>query len=335
MRANIRRWRWIVFIALSSAVLAASGAWADEKVEFDSPLYPGEGRTVIPGFMKGEASSTVRISGTLTYPRNAAGPVPAVIVAHTSAGPGSGDTTVALTMRDAGFAALTYHSYGPRNFGNPKYSGGGPRLEIHQVADAYMALKTLAANPRIDAKRVAVVGLSAGGNAALLATSETIRKRYAGEDGPRFAALVAIYPGGYFLPIGKDVSARTPILILPAEKDDLMPWPRTKAWVDYVLRENPAVPLAYKLVPDAFHSFLNDGPIRFDSGVPGSGTCPFNLANFGKRGPTLFHVDGTINESYPQGCQTRGATNGYSYQAASFAMTETVAFLKKSFAARE
>jgi dienelactone hydrolase len=316
-----------------AAFCAAAGAAADETVAFDAPLYAGERAAVIPSFKKNEASAQVRISGTLIYPPGAAGPVPAVIVAHTSAGPGPDVSTVALTMRDAGFAALTYHSYEPRNFGAANQSGGGPRLEIHQAADAYLALKALAANPRIDAKRVAVVGLSAGGNAALLAASETVRRRFAGESGPRFAALVAIYPGGYFLPTGKDVSTRTPILILPAEKDDLMPWPRTKAWVDYVLRENPSVPLAHKLVPDATHSFLNERA-RSDSNVPGGGTCPFFLANFGEGSRLLLQIDGTLTGTPVQGCNSRGATMSFSYSAQTFAMAETVAFLKKGFAAQ-
>jgi dienelactone hydrolase len=134
--------------------------------------------------------------------------------------------------------------------------------------------------------------------------------------------------------MAKDVSTRTPILILPAEKDDLMPWSRTKAWVDYVLRENPAVPLAYKLVPGAFHSFLNDRA-RYNPDVPGSGTCPFTLANFGESSRVFLQVDGTIAQSFPQGCQSRGAAMAHSSRAASFAMGETVAFLKKSFAAAE
>ncbi|MBI4183513.1 MAG: dienelactone hydrolase family protein [Proteobacteria bacterium] len=339
MKTNVRDWAWTVSAALiiSISTVGWSGARGDEQVEFDSPLYPGEGNRVVPAFLRGETSSDVKISGRLSYPDAVAGPVPAVIVAHTSAGPGSDVATVASAMRKAGFASLTYHSFAPRNFGssgNASQSGGGPRLEIHQAADAYMALKALAATPRIDARRVAVVGLSAGGNSALLAASERVRKRYVGENGPRFAALVAIYPGGYFVPTGKDVSTRTPILILPAEKDDLMSWSRTKAWVDYVLRENPPVSLTYKLVPGATHSFLNDRA-QSNPNVPGSGTCPFTLANFGESSRVFLQVDGTITQSFPQGCQSRGATMAYSSQAASFALDETVAFLKKSFAAAE
>lgn len=48
-------------------------------------------------------------------------------------------------------------------------------MEIHQAADAYLALETLSRDPRINRDRIAMVGLSAGGNAALLASIEALR----------------------------------------------------------------------------------------------------------------------------------------------------------------
>ncbi|MBI1244478.1 MAG: hypothetical protein GC202_05690 [Alphaproteobacteria bacterium] len=302
--------------------------------EFESPHYPNEGQAVVAGFLKNEPSSTVRITGQLLLPPGAKAPVPMVIVAHTSAGPKADVPIVASAMRAAGFATLTYHSFAPRKFGNngdASQSGGGPRLEMHLATDAYLALKALAADQRIDIKRVAIVGLSAGGNGAMLASSESMRKRYVGADGPRFAALVAIYPGGYLLPLDKDVSSQTPLLLLPAENDTLMPWKRTKVWVDHVLKDDPSKPVSYKVVPGAHHSFLNDG-VRAPPNVPGAGTCPYTVVELEGPSAAYLHVNGAVNQFPDMGCQTRGATMEYSASASSFAINETVAFLKKRFA---
>jgi dienelactone hydrolase len=238
-------------------------------------------------------------------------------------------------MNTAGFATLEYDSYVARNWENPSRGKGGPKLEAHQTADAYSALKIMQSNPKIDGKRVAIVGTSAGGNTALLAASENLHKRYVGEDGPRFAALVALYPGGYLLPTAADSSVKTPILILPAEKDDFMKWERTKVWVDYVKRENSAIQIDTVLVSEAYHSFMNKSARsgrQFNPDTPVSGTCPFALADFTNPATTYLQLDRTISNKFDPSCQTRGATTGYSSQAAKFAMEQTVLFLKKSFA---
>ncbi len=203
---------------------------------------------------------------------------------------------------------------------------------MHQAADAYLALDALSRDPRIDRDRIAMIGLSAGGNAALLASSETLRRRYVGEAGPRFAALVSIYPGGYALPAGQDVSLRTPILILPAENDDLMPWSRTKNWVDHVLRTAPSAPLSYKVVAGATHAFFNTN-VRSSPDVPGAGTCPYNLLDLQARQAAFLHVGGTVKNAVLPGCASRGATMQHSRAAVAFALDETIVFMKKSFAA--
>src|SRR3990167_7841055 len=116
VKTHVRDWARMVSAALIISAVGGWGARGDDRVAFDSPLYPGEGNRVVPAFKRGETSSNVKISGRLGYPDAVAGPVPAVIVAHTSAGPGSDVTTVASAMRKAGFASLTYHSFAPRNF---------------------------------------------------------------------------------------------------------------------------------------------------------------------------------------------------------------------------
>ncbi len=326
----------VLLLAMATWAGAASGSLAAERIDLEGPIYEGEGHNVIAPFKNNLVTSTVRIRGNLNVPRNAAGPVPLVIIAHSAGGWGGEGETIKEAMDEAGFATLDYDSYAARNWENPSRGKGGPKLEAHQAADAYGALKVLQSNPRIDGRRIAIVGTSAGGNTALLAASETLHARYVGKNGPRFAALVALYPGGYLLPTATDSTAKTPILILPAEKDDFMKWERTKVWIDYVKRENPDVPLDVVMVPDAHHSFMNKSAPsgnQYNVGTPVAGTCPFALANFSTTGRAYLQLDGSISTQFDPACQGRGATTGYSWKAAQFAMEQTVTFLKRSFAA--
>ena len=112
----------------------------------------------------------------------------------------------------------------------------------------------------------------------------------------------------------------------------LHPFPRPGGWK----RENPTLPLDTVLVPNAHHSFMNksgpEGP-QFNRDTPVAGTCPFALADFTTPATTYLQLDGSISGLFNPACQSRGATTGYSSKAAQFAMEQTVAFLKKSFAA--
>ncbi len=61
---------------------------------------------MIARFLDDIRATSVTISGQLQFPAGATGPVPAVIVAHTSAGPVSDVPLAAAAMREAGFATL-------------------------------------------------------------------------------------------------------------------------------------------------------------------------------------------------------------------------------------
>ena len=228
-------------------------------------------------------------------------------------------------MRRAGFATLIYESFVPRNYPRSGDGSGGTKLELNQVVDAYMALKALAANPRIDPKRIYYVGMSAEGNAALLATIEWIRKRYA--DNLQFAGLVALYPGGYAAPNAAGMSTETPLLILPAEQDNFMKWSRTKVWLDYVTRENPSLPIKVVMVKDTQHSFMHPNGAGYNPNTATPNNCPYLLVS--ERAPMapMLQLDGSVvGYRWDQSCVARGATTSYSSSAAAFAIAQIVAF---------
>lgn len=333
----------LIAAMFAGVVFAGGQAAASERFEFDAPSFEAQGGFIswsklVEKFAEGTPTRTVHITGTLTIPDKASVPVPAVIVAHTSNGPG-GDMKQAEAMaRALGYATLVYDSYKPRGFVNNNAKGnGGPRLEMNQAIDAFVALKQLGANPKIDGRRIALIGVSAGGNTALLGSIGWIHDRYAGAGTPPFAALIAFYPGGYFLPQAKDILPRSPILVLPGERDDFMSWPRTKLWVDYVKRERPDVPLEAIPVPNAYHSYLNpDSVQRFNPDNPRvDPSCGYWLASSSTAETAFLHSDGQAHaEPFDfAACGKRGSNTGYSGPAMNFTYEKMGAFLKQSFEA--
>ncbi|HET6479969.1 MAG TPA: alpha/beta fold hydrolase [Actinoplanes sp.] len=128
-----------------------------------------------------ERNENVRLDSRLYLPRDRAGRVPAVLLAHGFGGTKESVSSDAESLADRGYAVLTYTAQG---FGR---SGGQIHLDSpdYEVRDAQGLLDWLAARPeiRVDAAgdpRVGVVGGSYGGALALM---------LAGQD-PRVDAIV-------------------------------------------------------------------------------------------------------------------------------------------------
>src|SRR5258707_4279381 len=105
----------------------------------------------------------VRVKAPLGFPEQAKDRYPAVIVVHGLGGyRDANEGYVAAQLRKAGFATLTYDSFAARGTTGARLQGSPGYLPIG-VADAFAALRLLAAEPRIDAGHIAIIGFSYGG----------------------------------------------------------------------------------------------------------------------------------------------------------------------------
>lgn len=142
----------------------------------------------------GDAPSSTAV-GQLFLPADAAaGPVPAVVLLHGAGGVmAARELTYARQFAARGWAALVVDAFGSRLSPGTRFV---ERLlnvtEAMLLADAYAALAYLAADPRIDGQRVALVGFSYGGMAATYALQEQVARAFAPK-GERFTAHVAYY----------------------------------------------------------------------------------------------------------------------------------------------
>lgn len=112
-----------------------------------------------------EADDGVRLAGTLTVPNAAATPLPGFVFVHGSGcndrdetiGPNKVFAQLANRLSNDGYAVLRYDK---RSCGN---SGGKFPVRDRLIADARDAIAFLRAQPRIDPKRIYVLGHSEGG----------------------------------------------------------------------------------------------------------------------------------------------------------------------------
>jgi len=135
----------IAAAALAMTTLAAAALAGERQVVVADPA-PGAARP---------------LTGYLTTPKGA-GPFPAVALIHSCLGLPANRAAFAATLAGWGYAALYVDEFAPRGLRETCTVDFpvGP-------ADAAAALAFLARQPSVDAKRLAVVGFSQGGDVAL------------------------------------------------------------------------------------------------------------------------------------------------------------------------
>ncbi len=200
---------------------------------------------------------TPEVRGELSLPPRPRGLLPAVVILSSSAGVCDvRERFYARAFASRGLAALVVDSFGPR--GIVETMTDQSRLaEAAMEGDAYAAYDVLAADGRIDPRRVAVMGVSKGGLAAL-GTALCVRRAWFSRRRPDFAARVALCPPAHL----QQQDARSepgPVLVLLAGRDDYAGLAPAR---DYVLRLRAAgrADVSLAVYPEAHHAWERPGP---------------------------------------------------------------------------
>lgn len=318
-----------LYLAVALALVAVAVSATAQTVMVQSGRY-----TDFRQLMARETpTDSVTIPMTLRFPDTGQDRYPAIVIVHTIAGYlEANEGWHAEEFRRAGFATLTYSSDAAVRL----REGGTPGSWAAAVAEAYAAFRFLADHSRIDAKRIAIVGFSFGGEVAYLAALERLRAALvAGE--ARFAAHVAYYPAGVFAAAAeRGAYTGSPILMLLGEKDDNLPIAKVENYLAYARRLGQPLPLEVQVHPGALHAWTVSslGAPRFYPQYRSTRKCPYVLV-----GSLLSQVL-VDNEAMPmprsglQDCSREGSgyTMGYDEAMRARAFADALAFLRRALA---
>src|SRR3954470_7372910 len=127
----------------------AAGHCQDPQAGLTAVTFQSSSYSDMRQLLAREPTGTVTVKATLGFPEQVKDKYPAVVVVHAISGyRDSNEGYVAAELRKAGFATLTYDSFAARGTSGATLQGSSGYLPPG-VADAYAALRFLAAAPRI------------------------------------------------------------------------------------------------------------------------------------------------------------------------------------------
>lgn len=244
------------------AFSVAASAWSEGAAQVSrNELYSFSSVTLTDAqFLMGQREGPqVSLAGQLRIPRPGTDKLPAVILVHGSGGiGGTGGPTEewATELNKLGIATFTFDSFSGRGIVSTVLDQS-QLGRLAMIVDIYRALELLAKHPRIDPARIAVMGFSRGGQAALYSSLKRFQKMHGPSGELTFAAYIAFYPTCNTTFRGDEELADKPVRILHGAADNYVPIGPCKTYVDRLLKAGRDVKLIE--YPDAHHVF--DAPV--------------------------------------------------------------------------
>jgi dipeptidyl aminopeptidase/acylaminoacyl peptidase len=211
----------------------------------------------------------VSLGGYLFRPSNSTAPVPAVLLLHGFGGNALATVEPAQFLAQDGYIALSLSMRGWQG------SEGVDDCGLHQVADTVKALEWLAHQEGVNSERIGILGMSQGGQVALLAASRTrlpraiiaykppthieqwIKTTAFPDIGANVARLCADNKFMERSPVFHAEKINAPVLLVHGDADTQVPTEQSVLMQSALRAAGKQVDL--KLIQGATHSFGRDG----------------------------------------------------------------------------
>lgn len=314
------------FRAALSLLLAMPGL----SVGLQFPAAAEEAREPIK-LARQHRGTAIDLTAILVLPAGTAR-VPAIVIHHGSGGVSEArEWHYAREMVKLGVAALVIDSFTARGV-QSTVRDQSTVTAVDMMGDAFAALARLAAHPRIDARRIGIVGFSKGGTVAVQ-TALTRRAARALPEGPRFALHVAFYPGCS----SQDYQPRTtgaPLLMLLGGADTYVGVAPCTEYADRIRSAGGSAEV--KIYPKARHGFDGERDYSDDKGENWSG-CLFEEQADGswkerKSGKVTFANGRQIEDAHRAAlvaCRRLGVSGGPDRSAKAAAMADLTAAVRR------
>ena len=185
------------------------------------------------------------------------------------------------TLTSWGYATLTIDNFSARGLSPAACSDFTVLQPSQTIGDAYGALDFLASNPRIDPRRIALLGFAGEGTTALLSDTAEARQHYSSSSGIAFRAVFAFYPYCN-IEFVHPPKVYAPERIFAGERDDLSPASRCIALAERMRAQGADI--ATIVYPGVEAGFDNVPP---DTNPP-------------THDPIALHPGSTIISTHPQ-----------------------------------
>jgi dienelactone hydrolase len=267
------------------------------------------------------------LGGELRIPKPGADKLPAVILVHGSGGLSASADRWARELNEIGVAVFMLDSFTGRGI----VSTANDQSQLNSLAmmvDAYAALGQLAAHPRIDPARIAVMGFSKGAVASVYSSNERFRKMYA-PGGVEFAAHIGLYTPCNVAYRDDTRTSGKPIRLFHGIADDYVSIAPCRAYVERLKKAEADVTLTE--YPDAHHAYDNftiSAPIKNPDGQ----TTRNCLLEEGANGQILNSKTGKPYELASDPCVEKGPQVAYNAAAHQATVAAVKEFLQKTFA---
>jgi dienelactone hydrolase len=265
------------------------------------------------------------IAGELRLPAGERPPV--VVLIHGSGGVSGYVHDWADELNRAGVATFMLDSFTGRGLGNivnePEKLG-----RLAMIFDAYRALEILAEHPQVDPAKIAVMGFSRGGQAALYASLNRFRRLHGPERGSGFAAHIAFYPDCSTSYLEEDDVTHAPIRVLHGTADDFNPLRPCQAYIERLRSGGAdAVLLPFDGAAHVFDWPLLQKPLIFEK-APVTRDCRLQEGEGG-----VVNSEETGRPfSYVDSCVRFGATLHYDAEAHDSSRKAVIEILQEAFA---
>jgi len=202
-------------------------------------------------FLKGESFGLpTMISGTLRVAQGT-GRLPLVILLHGSGGVEENAAVWEKVFLSMGISTFAINSFTGRGIIST-VADQSQLGRLNMILDLYRSLAVLAADPRIDPNRIAVMGFSRGGQASLYASLRRFQKMW-NPSGVEPAAYIALYAPCITTYIDDTQVSDHPIRIFHGQSDDWVKIAPCRAYFERL--KGTAKDVQMTELPNAWHAY--------------------------------------------------------------------------------
>jgi dienelactone hydrolase len=254
------------------------------------------------------------------------GKLPLVVLMHGSSGIGGNVPFWARELNAMGISTLTIDGMTARGLAGV---GENQALigRLNFIVDIYRSLEAVAKHPRIDTSKVALMGFSRGGQAALYASVQRFQKLW-NKSGIDFAAYIPFYPDCATTYDGDIDTGAAPIRIFHGAPDNYNPVASCKKFIARLKDAKRDVELTE--YPNAQHGF--DNPLAPTTPAVATNSQSVRDCTIKETAPgALTNVETNATFTFKDACVKLSPLVGSDPAATDAARVAVKAFLKATF----